>query len=254
MRQRLNLDMTSLDRLMMLIHGDYGSGKTHLIGDMLAAEAARGPVAFLNTKGEDGYMSLAAAHLGEIGESVETVADFRAALGDLRKLKLRAVAVDSLKYLCRIVTKGEVGDRIPRKDDWGPVHFQMESLVTELRSVAPVVVCVCPSDKSVNQLTGETKITPDLPGREAAGSAGWFDFVGYMQADTRGPSDVSRTITFTPSTSIITRQRLPVPILEVLQIPAGAGGWRTIIAALERGFCKGDKTNGADAHEPKHQA
>lgn len=241
MRQRLNLNLTSLDRLMMLVHGDYGSGKTFLGGDMLAYEKSKGPVAFINTKGEDGYMSLASFSLGEIGETVETVQDFRDCLSDLRKLKLRAVFVDSMKYLCRIVTTAEVGQRVPKKDDWGPVHFNMEQLTTELRSVAQIVLCVCPSDKSVNQLTGDTKITPDLPGREAAGSAGWFDFVGYMRADTRGPKDVVREVDFRPSTSVITRQRLAKPITDIIRIPEGSGGWKAIWSALENSLLKEGK-------------
>src|SRR5262249_16204463 len=124
--------------------------------------------------------------------------------------KLRALGVDSMKALCRVVTKKVVkGDRPAVKDDFGSIHWEMERLTASLRSVAPIVVCACPSDKSVNQLDGRTYITPDLPGREAAGSAGWFDFVGYISADTMGPSRVTRKVTFSPSTLVITRQRLP---------------------------------------------
>ena len=47
-----------------LLHGPYGGGKTHLLGDMLATESEQGPVRFINLKGEDGYLSIMPEILG----------------------------------------------------------------------------------------------------------------------------------------------------------------------------------------------
>src|SRR6266446_6736108 len=240
MRHKLNLDLRSLDRVMMLVHGGYSSGKTHLVGDMLRYEMQHGPVKFLNVKGEDGTLSIASMGLGESGETVETLQDYKDALNDARKANLRALGVDSFKALVKIVTFAKIGDRPPAKDDYTGIHYEMAELATSLRSVAPVVLCVCPSGKSVNQLDGRTYITPDLPGREAAGAAGWFDFLGYLSAETLGADNVKRRVTFAPNTNVITRQRLPKQLTSDITIPNGGGGWEAIYKALQNSL-KGDK-------------
>lgn len=232
MRQKLNLDLRNLDRITMLIHSAFGAGKTHLVGDMLKTE---GNGLFINVKGEDGTLSLADMALGDIGETIENLKDWKDLIGDYRGKGLKACGVDSLKALCRIVMEGKVSnDRPPEKTEYGLIHWFMESLTKELRTVAPIVLCVCPSDKSVNQLDGRTYITPDLPGREAAGSAGWFDFVAYLKADTLSATQVKRAITFAPNPAIITRQRLPRPLTSDIEIPTGSGGWNAIMKALRK--------------------
>ena len=235
MRHKLNLDLRNLDKVVMLIHGAYSTGKTHLVGDALRSESKHGPVLFINVKGEDGTLSLAEMALGEIGETVENIKDWKDCINDYRSKQLRGLGVDSLKALCRLVMEGKVsGDRPPEKTEYGLIHWFMESLTKELRTLAPIVLCVCPSDKSINQLDGRTYITPDLPGREAAGSAGWFDFVGYLKADTLSATQVKRAVTFAPSPAIITRQRLPRPITTDIDIPTGEGGWNAIMSALNK--------------------
>jgi hypothetical protein len=102
------------------------------------------------------------------------------------------------------------------------------------------VICVCPSDKSIHQLTGRTLVTPDLPGRAATGCAGWFDFVGYLSAETVGKT-VRRTLTFAPSANVVTRLRLPAPITEDLVLPTGPGAWALILRALESAMTKEER-------------
>ena len=235
MRHKLNLNLRNLDRFTMLIHGSYTSGKTHLMGDMLRHESKVGPTLFINIKGEDGTLSIADMDLGETGETVENLKDWTELIADYKGKKLRGLGLDSMKALCRIVMEGKVSaDRPPEKTEYGIIHWFMESLTKELRTLAPIVLCVCPSDKSINQIDGRTYITPDLPGREAAGSAGWFDFVGYLKAETISATEVKRAITFAPHPGIVTRQRLPRPITTEIPIPIGGGGWLTILTAFQK--------------------
>ena len=174
LRNMLNLDKQELDSLTLLVHGGYATGKTHLLGDALCEEAKNGPVFFLNVKGEDGTMTLRGQGLGSNAATVETVKDYEAALEILHRHKLQALALDSLKALNKLI----MGDTMPEKSDYIPIHWTMERLVKSLRACAKYVICSCPSDRSVNQLDGSVWITPDLPGREAMGVAGWFNFVG----------------------------------------------------------------------------
>ena len=244
MRHKLNLNLRTLDKVVMLIHGGYGCGKTYLIGDMLKHEGKAGPSLFINVKGEDGTLSIANMGLGDTGETVENLKDWRELIDECKKKQLRAVGLDSMKALCRIVMEGKVSaDRPPEKTEYGLIHWFMESLTKELRTLAPIVLCVCPSDKSINQLDGRTYITPDLPGREAAGSAGWFDFVGYLKAETISATEVKRAITFAPHPGIVTRQRLPRPITTDITIPNGSGGWFTILTNLQKALGE-EKKNG----------
>lgn len=236
MRKKFNLDITTLDALTMLVHGNYGHGKTHFIGDALRSEATRGPVYFMNVCGEDGQLSING--MGVPGETIETVADYEEVLAEFRGKPLRALGVDSLKALVRLVMDTTAGGKMPEKTDYMYIHWTMERLVRQLRQAAHYVLCACPSDKSIDQLNGQTYITPDLPGREAVGSAGWFDFVGFIKADFLGPGRVVRKLTLAPSLTVVTRQRLPKAITEDITIPEKGGGWAAFLqrveAALER--------------------
>lgn len=236
---RLNFESgTTLQGGMFLIHGGYASGKTHLMADFLAHYKEQGgKVKFLNVIGEDGYRS--AMHSGlEEGETVESYKDMIEALQEARQEGVVAVGLDSLKAAVRLVMAHVLGspDRLPsiggNKNEWGEVHFSVELFTTALRGAAPWVLTTCPSDKSVNQLDGRTYITPDLPGRQAAGSAGWFDFVAYLTADVQGPGNVVRKLMFTPNGAIVTRQRLPEPIVKDVVLPNGKGGWQRVLDAI----------------------
>ncbi len=238
MRKRFDLDVTTPDKLAILVHGGYSVGKTRLAGDCLKHEKQAGEVRFINVVGEDGYLSNGDLGLGAVGETVETVADFEEMLAEYAKTPLRAVAIDSMKALVRLVMLKACGGRMPEKTDYVTIHWVMENLVTSLRRIAGIVFCVCPSDRSVDsQITGRTMITPDLPGREAHGSAGWFDLVGYMTADVVGPNKVARKVSFAPNSQYVTRQRFRRLIPDIT-IPEGEGGWVRIWGAVQEALKK----------------
>jgi len=234
----LNLKSPSLEKMIMLLHGGYASGKTYMLADFLKYYSKIGPVKFINVIGEDGYLSAQSLGLGDVGETVTTYTELLDSLADAKKEKCVAVAVDSMKMASKLAMAHIVGssDRMPsvggNGNEWGAVHFAMENLTNRMRQSAPWVLCVCPSDKSVNQLDGKTYITPDLPGREAAGSAGWFDFVGYMSADVQGPNKIIRKVKFAPNNTVLTRQRLPKPLVNDIEIPEGEGGWKRILDSI----------------------
>ena len=242
MRKRFDLDKAELDGYTMLIHGGRAAGKTHLVGDFLRTESANGPVRFINIAGEDGNLTLRGMGLGECGEHIESYQDFYDAITEYSKTKIHAVGVDSLHALSRWVMRKVTGsDRLPEikqqgGNEWGELHHLMYNLMMMLRRSGKYVMCTCPSDRSVEQLSGKTYITPDLPGREAAGSAGWFDMVYYLSADAIGPGKVQRTITCVPNSNIIVRQRLPKQITEPIKLPDGAGGWKTIKDIVDKSW------------------
>lgn len=244
MRERFNLDIATLDRFTMLIHGNYGTGKTTLLGDMLKTEAAAGkPVRFLNLVGEDGMLSIANIGLGDVGESVDTLKDFEDAMSDYAKLGLAALAIDGGKSFGKIITKSVCGERLPSvgkgSDDWQRIHQKFEATIASLRSVAPVVVMASSSDRSVDQISGELSLTPDFPGRQAAGSGGQFDFVFVLRSQAVGPNKVKRSLLTSPVANTVIRARLPRPLPTEIELPEGGGGWAKLKGEMQRALSKG---------------
>ena len=240
MRKRFNLDTQELDGYTILVHGGRGSGKTHLAGDFLKVESKNGPVRFINVVGEDGSLTLKGMGLGDVGEDIDTLKDFLDALKEYQTQKVHAIAVDSIHALSKWIMQKVTGsDRLPEirtgSNEWGDFHQQSYNTYMALRRSAKMIMCTCPSDKSVEQLSGKTFVTPDLPGRQAAGSAGWFDFVGYIEA-TNGTDGVTRTFNMTPNNTIIVRQRLPKQITSAIKLPNGAGAWTAIQGEIQKGW------------------
>ena len=233
-RKKFNLDSQALDGFTMMVHGGRAAGKTHLMGDFLAHEKAKGHIRFINVLGEDGTLTISGMGLGAIAETVESYEDFLAACKEYQDSGVHAVALDSLSVLGRWVCKKVLGgaDRAPRiskeGNEWGDFHREMDIAMLRLRQAARYVLCACPSDKSADQLTGITYISPDLPGRQAVGSAGWFDFVGFLKADVVGPKKIERKLVIAPNSTIVVRQRLPKQIVEDIVLPDGPGGWAKI--------------------------
>ena len=238
MRQRFDLDLRSLERFTVLFHGAFGSGKTALLGDMLRYEMKQGPVRYLNIAGEDGQLSIANFGLGNIGETVDTLKDFNEAIDEYRKEGLRALAVDGGKWFGRLCIKDVCGDRLPKvggnSDDWTQIHGRYENAISRLRHIAPVVAMASSSDRSMDQVSGNISLTPDMPGRQAAGCAGLFDFVLIVKAEATRPGFMKRTIETEPVANTIIRQRLPIPLPASIEIPQGGGGWKNLVDAMNR--------------------
>jgi hypothetical protein len=237
MRERFSLDLKDLSRFTLLVHGGYGSGKTFFLGDALRYESGNGPVHFINIAGEDGYLSIANLGLGNTGETVDSLKDFKEVLVDAKAAKLRALAIDGGKHLGKLVIRHVCGDRLPtvgrNSDDWTKIHREFEDTFNSLRYVAPIVIMASSSDRSMDQVSGELSLTPDMPGRQAAGVGGMFDFVFVLKAESLGPDRVKRYIETAPKANTIIRQRLPKSLPGTIDLPEGGGGWKKLVDAMQ---------------------
>ena len=121
---------------------------------------------------------------------------------------------------------------------WGQLAMATQAGVFGTRAVAPHVLWVSPYDKSDDPISGGKGTTPDLPGKLAYGCAGWFDFVGYLTAQTLSPTAITREVSFAPSATVLTRQRLPRPLTRPITIPEGGGGWQAIYTAMQAALVK----------------
>jgi hypothetical protein len=178
---------------------------------------------------------------------VENTAEYDEALAEFTKMKVYALAVDSLPAFYRLIMVKLMGSvRFPdAKTDgdrarffWGQLATMTTGGVLASRSAVPYVLWVSPYDKSEDPISGGKSITPDLPGKLANSCAGWFDFVGQLKAETLA-NGVKRTVSFAPAGNILTRQRIPKPITTDIPIPEGGGGWANIFAAVTNAFEKG---------------
>lgn len=237
-REKFNLDTQELDGYNILIHGINASGKTHLCGDFLLSEKANGAVKYVNVRGEDGALTLKGMGLADVAEHIDSYDSMEECLDDSRKTKVHALAIDSLAPLnswARV--KLFRTDRMPsNSDEWTELHRLMHNIMLKAKKSAKYVMCTCSSDRSVDQVTQKTYVTPDLPGKEARSSAGWFDFVGYLSAEATGPKVIKRTLLMAPNALITVRQRLPKQIMGELMLVEGTGSWNVIKAAIEGGL------------------
>jgi AAA domain-containing protein len=242
-----NLDLVSYEKLCVLIYGPYGSGKTHLQGDFLRWARAKGDVAFVNIRGEDGDASIGQMGLGNIGYRAESVKDFEAIMGALMSKKLVGLAIDSLTGYYELALLDKYGkirypdpklDGEAAKNHWGQLNMGLKDAVVRSRAVAPYVLWVAPHDRSDDTVGSGKGLTPNLPGKLAYECAGRFDFVGHLRAETLSPTRIKRSLTFAPATGMLTRQRSPTAITQELEIPEGGGGWANFMTAVEAAFKK----------------
>jgi hypothetical protein len=243
MRHKINLDVATLDRAMVLVHGPYGAGKTHLGGDMLRwCKEQNLTYAFVNLMGEDGATSLAAMGLGDHGETVDTVGDLDEAIAEYAKAGTYGVVFDSLPALYWLINKnlfGEIRYPDPKLDGdrakmlWGQLTMQTLGRLRKSRLAGQVVLWLAADDKSEDVVQGGQRTTPNLVGRLAREAAGCFDFEGHLTANTISDSKVKREITFAPSGAVQTRQRSATTIIAPISIPKDRGGWNAVWAAMQ---------------------
>ena len=250
MRHKFNLDIQPLEGFTIMPHGDRASGKTHLIGDMLLEESKAGKVKYINIEGEDGMRTIAGLGLGDIAETITEFDDLLAIITECAAGKYQALGLDSFPAFAKLVMKKVTGGErlpvIPSRDqlnmgmqnEWPEVHRLMESVAVKLRKAARYVMVVSTSDKSANLLDLADRpklslIAPNLPGKEANESNGWFDYVGYLDLKVVRPGQFARTFNMVPDGVTKVRQRVRRLITTPISIPDGRGGWLAIKTKIE---------------------
>ena len=232
------------------IHGVYGSGKTHFLGEALKVEKERGPVIYANVVGEDGQGS--ASEFANIPKEYRIDLNKYEAgleLADYAKhVKAQLVCIDSLPLLYELAVKKKTGGKRPplmtkETNEWTEIHILMESLMTPLRRCAKYVVFASPSDLGIDLVKdGETTIkntksmvVPDMRGKYATACTKWFDLLAYLKADLK-QGNMIRELHVAKSDRWLTRQRLPREITAPIAIPQGGGGWESLMKAIHESY------------------
>lgn len=251
-RTKFDLDKQVLQGFTIMPHGDRAVGKTYLVGDMLRHEKQFGKVKYINIVGEDGMLTISGMGLGDIGETITEYDDLIAIITECGVAGYQAIGLDSFPMFARLaMRKVTGGDRLPiiptrdqlkagMSNEWPEVHRLMEDAAAKLRRSAKYVMVTAASDKAVDMLdmsgSGRpTTIAPNLPGKEASDSAGWFDFVGYIQLVAIRPGEFKRRFTMVPDGGVTkVRQRVPKMITAPIDLPNGPGGWQAIKESIEK--------------------
>jgi hypothetical protein len=249
MIKQFDMDSVKSNGFTVLVYSEAANGKTHLIGDMLAAEKANGPVVYINVAGEDGMLTISKLGLGNIGITVETYADLEKFLADIvvSGKRYAAIGIDSLQMVAKLAMKQVTGsDRMPQivagspVNEWQETHRLMEKFCrNDLKKAAKYSLVACSIDKTGDMLdlSGKPKpkyIAPNLPGKEAQEVAYWFDFVGELRCQATGPGVYTRKFDMIKDNIHIVRQRLPQMITTAIPIPDGSGGWMAIRTEIEK--------------------
>lgn len=259
-KRGIDLNLRSLDRFSMLVHGDYNTFKTYMVGSFLSYLIRQDKrVVFWNVKGEDGYQTLAAfpeidpkKHIWEL----ETYQDIETALAELVAKPYDGLGIDSGKLwadkVMLMFTGGEDRPlRVPKgkgdhSQEWPLMHHKMERMMQAIRQCAAQAMITCPSDLSAHHLdpstdtwTKEKRVTPNYPGNEATRASGWFDYVGYAEVRATAPGEQRRLLHFEYSEKFVSRARVITPFKEAIRIPdcsppyQGPSAWEIVQAELK---------------------
>lgn len=237
-RIKLTLNPETPEHQRVLLHGSSNSGKTFLAGSAMLSYVDQGKsVYFIDTKGEEGTRSISAFGLGpEVAETIEDYDDFVDCLKDVKGKDL--LVVDSLKFIWKfIMLKVLKSDRAPviskTSTDWTDLYRLYDRMLFDLTSVSRDLIVICPSDISMDQVKGETKISPDLPGRKIPDTVGYFDLVGYMENSPIGTKS-RRVVHFEGLSGGITKIRASKQALtKPVVLTEGPGAWADLQEVLD---------------------
>jgi len=195
-----DFELTDLEEeqgfLKLLIFGESGVGKT-VLASTAALVPSMSPMLFLNIEGgllsaqkqaprlklpKGSIKSLRLNKFLDIEPIYNTLAD--------SEHSFRTVVIDSLTELQKcsmeqimrdVARKDATRDLdIPAQRDWGKTIEQIRRVVRGFRDLDMHVIMTCLAKEDKDELTGEVKVRPDLPGKLAGQVPAFFDEVFYM--------------------------------------------------------------------------
>lgn len=203
----------SLGQMRMLLYGLSGVGKTYL-----AIQALRIPqmCPVLYCDCDRGTMTFASRDVDVVPiknmDDLLNVANYvRYHVGEYK-----TVIVDCLTstYLDIVQTRIETGmdrgakapDYAPTQGDWMHATFRMRVVIAKFKTAPINFIATALSDEYTNDVTGITRIRPNLSNKIATELPKDFDIVGYLYARARG-REVVRYLQIEPFGRIAAKNR-----------------------------------------------
>lgn len=196
------------DFLNILIFGESGVGKT-VLATSAAAVPSMAPVLVLNYEGGLLSAKQLADTIGIPKGALKTVRlnSFYEIEGVYNALReedhpFRTVIIDSLtelqkasmdQIMTEVTRKDASRDKeIPAQRDWGKSLEQVRRIVRGYRDLPMHTIYTALAKEDKDEITGEVKVRPDLPGKLAGQVAQFMDEVFYMFStmDTKDEEDI----------------------------------------------------------------
>lgn len=244
--KQIQLSNVTLERLSILFIGEYGSGKTRFLRDVIETEVADGAdeksILYISHADDEGYMPLKGLTVPAV--ELDDPKDVELLVGEYSKKPLHLLCIDGLDKTSDLIMRGITGgDRAPKgggqdKNEWTEIHLAFFRKLSRLRKCASLFVATAPIAKYNHPTTGDSAVYPDLPGSQASRVIGAFDFTLGIEFRRSPLGKTSRWLRVKPANgaaavAFTLRQRLVNELTEDIEIPQGGGAWRVLKKQIE---------------------
>lgn len=244
--KQIQLSNVRLERLSILFYGDYGSGKSRFLRDIIETELADGApesgILYISHADDEGYMPLKGLTVPAV--ELDDPKDIDQLIGEYTKKPLHLLCVDGMDKFSDLAMRGTIGsDRAPKgggqdKNEWTEVHRAFFQKVSRLRKCASLFMATSPAAKYNHPVTGDSGVYPDLPGSQASRVIGAFDFSIGIEFRRSPLGKTSRWLRVKPANggaavAFTLRQRLLHELTEDIEIPHGGGAWAVLKKQIE---------------------
>lgn len=243
--KKIQLADVTLERLALLVYGEYGHGKTRFLRDIIETElVSHQPeqMLYISHADDEGYMPLRGLDVPAV--ELDDPRDIDLLITEHSKKPLHLMCLDGLDKTSDLIMRGTIGsDRAPKgggqdKNEWTEVHRAFFQKLSRLRKCASYFVATAPAAKYKHPVTGDNDVYPDLPGAQASKVIGSFDFAIGIEFRKSPLGKTSRWLRVKPangaaSVAFALRQRLVHELTEDIEIPQGGGAWSILKGQIE---------------------
>lgn len=214
----------SILHLNLLVYGEPGAGKTYLCGTAQDSEDTR-PILLLDVEGGSTTLRkrqdidvIQIRNMAEIEETHNEL--FRNpdyyktvivdSLTELQKLDMRTVMKLAKK---NSPNPDRVDEEVPDQRAWGKSGVRMSRIVRAYKDlpVHTIMTCLLATEQEKNEKGGETDIVklyyPSLPGKLRSELPGYFDVVGFLQAQASVDGKIVRSLQVAKTKKVIAKDR-----------------------------------------------
>ena len=215
----------NIGHMRMLIYGESGVGKTYLVIQAIDIPELC-PVLYCDC--DRGTMTFASRDVDVV--PINDMDDLLNVANYIRyhEDEYKTVIVDCLTstYLDIIQNRVSMGesrgknadDFAPTQGDWMHATFRMRVVIAKFKTAPINFIATALSDEYTNDVTGITRIRPNLSNKIASELPKDFDIVGYMYARARG-QEATRYLQLEPFSQTAAKNRAECKLPPVIELP-----------------------------------
>ena len=215
----------SLGHMRMLIYGESGVGKTYLVIQAIDIPELC-PVLYCDC--DRGTMTFASREVDVVPindmDDLLNVANYvRYHEGEYKTVIVDCLTSTYLDIIQNRVAMGEgrgakAPDFAPTQGDWMHATFRMRVVIAKFKTAPINFIATALSDEYTNDVTGITRIRPNLSNKIANELPKDFDIVGYLYMRARG-QETTRYLQLEPFSRTAAKNRAEHKLPSVVEIP-----------------------------------